>query len=85
MAEEKIVGKVTHFFTHISVAVIELSDTLKVGDSITFRGATTDFSQKVDSMQIEHKSVEEAKAGQSIGMKVGDRVREDDTVYRVVE
>ena len=85
MAEEKEIGKVTHFFPKISVAIIELSGTLKIGDSIAFRGATTDFTQKVDSMQIEHKQVKEAKKGQSIGMKVADRVREEDTVYRLAE
>jgi putative protease len=85
MAEEKEIGKVTHFFPKISVAIIELSGTLKIGDNIAFRGATTDFTQKVDSMQIEHKQVKEAKKGQSIGMKVVDRVREEDTVYRLAE
>ncbi|MEM1535400.1 MAG: translation elongation factor-like protein [Candidatus Pacearchaeota archaeon] len=79
------VGKVTHFFTNISVAVIELSDTLREGDTIHIKGATTDFTQKVESMQINHKPVKEAKAGQSIGLKVSERVREGDRVYRVEE
>jgi putative protease len=55
---------------------------LKVGDTIAIKGPTTDIEQKVDSMQIEHESVQEAKAGQSIGMKVTDRVRETDIVYK---
>ena len=80
---EKEVGKITHFFSKISVAVIELKDTIKVGDELRFEGATTDFSQKVDSMQIEQDSIQEAKAGQEIGMKVKDRVREGDLVYKV--
>ncbi len=84
MAEEKkLIGKVTHYFTDIGVAVIELEDTLKVGDEISVEGATTNFTQKIDSMQIEHKNVEEAKKGDSIGLKVTDRVREGDQVFKV--
>lgn len=85
MVEKKLVGKVTHYFTKIGVAVVELLDTLKTGDKISIEGATTNFEQKVESMQIEHKPVEEAKKGDSIGLKVEDRVREGDLVYRVVE
>ena len=85
MAEKELVGKVTHYFTKIGVAVVELLDTLKTGDKISIEGATTNFEQKVESMQIEHKPVEEAKKGDSIGLKVEDRVREGDLVYRVVE
>ncbi len=84
--EEKLgeeIGKVTHYFTKIGVAVIELSGDLKVGDSIRIKGATSDFKQKVKSMQIEHESIEEAKAGQSIGLKVKEHAREGDTVYKV--
>jgi putative protease len=84
MAEEKkLVGKITHYFTNIGVAVIELEDTLKVGDEISIEGATTNFTQKIESMQIEHNSVEEAKKGDSIGLKVVDRVREGDQVFKV--
>lgn len=81
MAGKKI-GTISHFFSHINVAVIELSGTIKVGDGIQIQGATTDFTQKVDSMQIEHKNVQEAKKGQSIGLKVKDRVREGDEVFK---
>jgi putative protease len=80
---EKEIGKISHFFSHISVAVIELTDTLKVGDEIHVQGATSDFTQKVESMQIEHENVQEANKGQSIGLKVKDRVREHDTVFKV--
>lgn len=80
---EKEIGKVTHFFSKISVVVIELSDTLKVGDQIHIKGHATDFTQKVDSMQIEHENVQEAKAGQSVGLKVVDKAREGDAVYKV--
>lgn len=85
MPEKKLVGKVTHFFTNISVAVIELSGKLKVGDKISIEGATTNVQQSVDSMEIEKKKVESAGKGQSIGMKVSDRVREGDQVYVVSE
>jgi putative protease len=84
--EEKLgeeVGKVTHYFTKIGVAVIELSGDLKEGDKIRIKGATSDFKQPVKSMQIEHEKIEEAKAGQSIGMKVKEHAREGDTVYKV--
>lgn len=79
------VGKVTHFFTNISVAVIELKDKIAEGDKIHIKGATTDFMQKIESMQINHKPVKEAGYGQSIGLKVKDRVREGDIVYKIVE
>lgn len=85
MTEERIVGKVTHFFTKIQVAVIELSDTLEIGDTIIFRGATTDFTQKIESMQIEHENIKKAGKGQSVGLKVSDRLREEDTVYKIIE
>ena len=76
------VGDVSHYYSNIGVAVIELVDTLKVGDSITVTGATTDFTQVVSSMQIEHEQVEEADARNSIGLKVQERVRKGDAVYR---
>ncbi|MFH1505375.1 MAG: hypothetical protein ABIE94_00080 [archaeon] len=77
------VGKITHYFGHISVAVIQVTGKLKVGDTIHIKGATTDFTQKVDSMQIEHDKIQEAKKGDDIGMKVKDHVREHDIVYLV--
>jgi len=77
------VGKVTHFFSKISVAVVELSASLRVGDKIAIKGPTTDFEQTVESMQIEHVNVENAGKGQSIGLRVNERVREKDTVYKV--
>jgi len=85
LAEEREVGTVTHYYTNIGVAVIELTDTLKVGDKIHIKGATSDFTQKVDSMQIEHKNVKEAKKGESIGLKVKEHVREHDKVFVVEE
>ena len=77
------VGKVTHYFTKIGVAVIELIGALKVGDKIRIKGATSDFKQKIASMQIEHEKIEKAEAGQSVGMKIKEHAREGDTVYRV--
>lgn len=81
---EKI-GDVSHYFTRINVAVIDLTDALKIGDRITVRGMTTNFDQTVESMQIEHKTVKEANKGDSIGLKVDERVREGDIVYKIVE
>ena len=77
------IGKIAHFFPKISVAVVDLKASLSVGDKIRFQGPTTDFEQTVQSMQIEHSDVKQAKAGQSIGLKVNDRVRENDIVYKV--
>lgn len=84
MGEENLVevGRVTHYFTKIGVAVVELKASLAVGDRIVIRGSTTDFEQVVESMQIEHKNVQRAEAGQSIGLKVAQRVREKDIVYK---
>ncbi|MGA2309303.1 MAG: translation elongation factor-like protein [Candidatus Bathyarchaeia archaeon] len=84
MGEEELVevGRITHFFSKIDVAVIELKAALSVGDTIAIKGPTTDFEQRVDSMQIEHKNVQRAEPGQSIGLKVLQRVRETDVVFK---
>ncbi len=82
MGEEKEIGEVAHYFSKIGVAVVELSDILSVGDTIHIKGAHTDFQQEVKSMQIEHEDIEKAGAGQSIGLKVKKRVRENDAVYK---
>jgi translation elongation factor EF-Tu-like GTPase len=76
------VGKVAHFFGHINVAVIDVSDTLSVGDKIAIIGPTTNIEQTVDSMEIEHEKIKQVTAGHSIGMKVKSRVKENDTVYK---
>jgi len=84
MAEEKkLVGKIKHYFTKIGVAIVELEGTVKVGDEISIEGTSTNVRQKIDSMQVEHKSVHEAKKGESVGLKVADRVREGDLVFKV--
>ncbi len=80
--EKQEVGKITHYFSKIAVAVIELTAPLSVGDVIYLKGATTDFQQTIESMQIEHKDVQKAEAGQSIGLKVTEKVREGDIVYK---
>jgi putative protease len=84
LSEENVVqiGRITHFFPKINVAVIELKAPLSVGDTIVIKGPNTDFEQVVDSMQIEHKNIQRAEEGQSIGLKVAERVRETDTVYK---
>lgn len=76
------VGRITHFFSKIDVAIIELKAALSVGDTIAIKGPTTDFEQRVDSMQIEHENVQKAEPRQSIGLKVTQRVRETDVVYK---
>ena len=76
------VGKVLHFFGRINVAIIEVTDTISVGDKIAIKGPTTDIEQVVDSMEIEHIKVNQATMGQSIGIKVMDQIRENDTVYK---
>lgn len=81
MSEDKI-GTITHYFSKIGVAVIKLDDTLKVGDTIHIKGATSDFSQVVSNMQIDKQDIPEAASGQEIGLKVNDHVREHDTVYK---
>lgn len=81
--EGKLIGKIAHYFGNIEVAVIELSDTIKVGDNIRIVGGETDFTQIIDSMEVEHKKVEEAKKGDSVGLKVGQKVREGYKVYKL--
>lgn len=87
MAEEKkevLIGKITHFFGKIKVGIIEITKgSLAVGDTIHVKGSTTDFEQKVDSMQVEHETVDKAKKGDVIGLKVKEKVREADEVYKV--
>lgn len=83
MSTEKPIGEVTHFFGGIGVAVVKCSQPLAVGDEIHFKGATTDFTEKIKSMQYEHETIEKSKKGQEVAIKVGDRVRAGDSLYRV--
>ena len=80
MAKE--VGKVFAYYPKIGVAAIKLSGSLSVGDEIHIKGATTDLKQIVDSMQTEHEELEKAKKGDSVGIKVEDKVRPNDVVYK---
>ena len=84
MAEKKLIGKITHYFSNIGVAVIELNDDLKIGDRISIEGSKTNFEIDVDSMQIEHEKIDSARSGQAVGMKVADKVREQDSVFKIV-
>lgn len=81
---ETLVGTVTHYYGHIGVAGIEVTKPLEVGDTIHVHGATTDFIQPVESIQIEHDAVEKVEPGAQIGLLVKDRVREHDQVFKVV-
>ena len=82
---EDIIGMIEDFFAHPVVAGIKLTGTLKVGDKIRIKGHTTDLEMEVGSMQIDNADVTEAKAGDSIGIKVTDRCRAGDTVYKITE
>jgi len=82
---EEVIGKVTDFFARPVVAGIELTTTLKAGDKIHIKGHTTDMEFIVDSMQINNVDVEQAKAGDSVGVKVSERVRRGDTIYKVTD
>jgi len=85
MPEQKV-GEVIKFFSKASVAAIKVTEgTLKVGDRIKIKGHTTDFEDQIQSMQIENQPVEKAEAGNLIGIKVKDRVREKDAVWKIVE
>jgi putative protease len=79
----KRVGKVTHYFDHLSVAVMALTEKIRVGDTLHFLGHSTDFKQQVTSMQIEHKSVESAKPGEDVAIKVDQRVHPNDAIFKV--
>ena len=79
------VGKVTHYYGKIGVAIVELSDSLKVGDKIKVVGSRTEFEQTVDSIEAEHKAVQEAKRGEVIGLKVREKISEGATVHKLEE
>ncbi len=82
---EEVIGSVSDFFAHPVVAGIELTGTLKVGDRIHIKGHTTDMELTIASMQINNVNVDEAKTGDAIGIKVSERVRRGDTVYKVTD
>ncbi len=80
---ETPVGRITHYFGHIQVAAIDLTESLHVGDKVHIKGHSTDFVQTIDSMQVEHKDVAEAGPGASVGVKVPQKVHEGDEVFIV--
>jgi putative protease len=85
MSEEQV-AVIVKFFAKPSVAALEVtSGTIKTGDLLKYKGHTTDFTEEVTSMEIDNQSIEEAKVGDLIGVKVKERVRENDKVYKVVE
>ena len=84
MKEERI-GIVSHYFSKIGVASVDLEGELAMGDTIHIKGHTTDFAQKIESIQIENKNVKHAKKGDDVAIKVKETAREHDIVYKVVE
>lgn len=82
--EQKPIGEVTHFYKGVGVAVVKFSKAVKAGETVHFKGATTDFTQELLSMQLDHEEVDKAAKGKEIGVKVDERVREGDKVFPVV-
>jgi len=80
---DTLVGKITHYFDKIGVAVVEVLAPIKVGDQIKISGHGNEFNQEVTSMQIEHQQIQEAQRGQTVGMKIDQPVKEGDEVYKV--
>jgi len=81
--EGKLIGRISHFFDHLGVAVIEVSDKLRTGDTIRIIGGDTDFEMKVDSMEMDHERVREDSRGKSVGVKVPQKVHEGYKVFRL--
>lgn len=77
------IGEITHYYDKIGVAVLELSADLAAGDEIRISGHDHEFTQKVDSMQVEHESIKEAKKGQTVGLKIDQEVKDGDEVFKV--
>jgi len=82
--QEKEIGKITHYYGHLDVGIIELSDALKVGETIHIKGHSEDFTQQIDSIQIEHANVAEAKAGDVVGVKLNQKAHPHDKVYKII-
>jgi len=79
--EEKPIGKITHYYGKIGVAIVKFNREVKVGERVHFKGPHTDFTQQLSSMQYNHQDIESAKKGQKVGIKVEQKVREGDEVY----
>lgn len=80
-----LIGRVTHYYPRISVAVLDLTGALKAGDTVLIQGKTTDLTQHVESMEIEHHKIQSAGPGMEIALQVPEPVREGDKVYKVVD
>lgn len=78
---DKPAGEVTHYYSNLGVAIVKFNQDMPAGKNLTFQGATTDFSQNLASMELDHKSVSMAPRGKEVGLKVKDKVREGDKVY----
>lgn len=81
--EGKMVGKITHYFDNIQVAIVKLEAPLAKGDKVKIKGNTTDLEEDVASMQVNHADIDEGKVGDEVGIKVSQKVREGDEVYKV--
>ena len=80
--EQKPIGEVTHYYGGLGVAIVKFNRNVEVGETVQFKGASTDFTQKIDSMQFDHKDIQSAKKGQEVGIKTKEKVREK---YQVLE
>lgn len=81
--EQKPIGVVTHYYGHLGVAIVKFNREVKPGESVHFKGASTDFNQTINSMQYDHKDIDKAKKGQEVGIKVDGKVREGDEAYEI--
>ena len=81
--KEKPIGKVTHYFPKVGVAIIKLKEGIKIGDKVKIKREAEEFEQEVGSMQIDHKDIKSAKAGEEVGLKVDKKVKEGWEVYRL--
>lgn len=81
----KLIGKVTHYYNKISVAIIELASEIEVGEMVRFWGKKTDFSQRIESLQKNHQNILKAEKGEVVGVKVEQEVEEGDEVYKIEE
>lgn len=85
MPEEKLVGKITHFYPKVVVAVVKVKGTIKIGNKLKFKKGAEEFEQTVESMQINYKDIKSAKKGQEIGLKVNQKIKEGWEVYKLSE
>lgn len=83
--ERQVIGQVTHYYSKIGVAILQLEKPLQAGERIAVIGSTTDTEQVVKSMQVDHQNIDSAKSGDLVGLKITDKVREGDTVYKLFQ